>query len=166
MVAFIKQDQPHLFNRVMPDGSEFRCSDSYVRKFLRNTMGWSARVATRAAQKVSPNHEEVLTAAFLREAMMIRNHGIPAELRVNTDQTQIIYQQGTKETWNKKGEKQVATVGLEEKRAFTLVPSISASGDMLPFQAVFLGKALYLFLAPAPVDMPSRSVWDSGSRFR
>ncbi|KAJ7218610.1 hypothetical protein GGX14DRAFT_314538, partial [Mycena pura] len=140
MVAFIKQVEPHLFDRVMSDGSEFRCSDSFVRKFLRNTMGWSERCATRAAQKTPPNHVELLTAAFLREATMIRDHNIPAELRVNTDQTQAIYQQGTKTTWNKKGEKQIATVGQEEKRAFTLVPSISASGELLPMQAVFCGK--------------------------
>ncbi|KAJ7210221.1 hypothetical protein C8J57DRAFT_987678, partial [Mycena rebaudengoi] len=103
-------------------------------------MGWSERCATRAAQKIPSNHEEILHAAFLREAIMIRDHAIPAELRVNTDQTQAIYQQGTKSTWNKKGEKQIATVGQEEKRAFTLVPSISASGELLPMQAVFCGK--------------------------
>ncbi|KAJ6510462.1 hypothetical protein C8R45DRAFT_764627, partial [Mycena sanguinolenta] len=27
MVAAIQKEQPHLFDRVMPDGSEFRCSD-------------------------------------------------------------------------------------------------------------------------------------------
>jgi len=43
-------------------------------------------------------------------------------------------------TWNKAGEKQVETKGQDEKRAFTLVPSISASSDLLPFQAVYHGK--------------------------
>ena len=51
-----------------------------------------------------------------------------------------MYQQGTKTSWNESGVKQVATVGQEEKRAFTLVPSISASGVLLPMQAVFVGK--------------------------
>jgi hypothetical protein len=36
---------------------------------------------------------------------------------------------------------QVATLGQEEKRAFTSVPSISAAGVMLPTQAVFAGKS-------------------------
>ncbi|KAJ6561032.1 hypothetical protein B0H10DRAFT_2240114 [Mycena sp. CBHHK59/15] len=103
-------------------------------------MGWSMRCATRAAQKIPANYKEVLTAAFLREAIMIRDYNIPAELRVNTDQTQAVYQQGTKATWTTKGEKQVATVGHEEKCALTLVPSIFASGEMLRMQAVFLGK--------------------------
>ncbi|KAJ7145195.1 hypothetical protein C8R43DRAFT_844471, partial [Mycena crocata] len=140
MVALIKKEQPHIFSREAIDGSHFRCSDSFVRKFLRDTMGWSQRTATRAAQKIPPNHEEILTAAFLREAIMTRDYAIPAELCVNTDQTQIIYQQGAKSTWNKKGEKQIATMGQEEKRAFTFVPSISRSGVMLPGQAVFAGK--------------------------
>ncbi|KAJ7702622.1 hypothetical protein B0H16DRAFT_1748176 [Mycena metata] len=141
MVATVRNEQPHLFNRVMPDGSEFGCSDSFVRKFLRNKMGWSERTATRAAQKIPPNHEEILRNAFLRQAFIIRDHAIPAELRVNTDQTQVVFQQGTKKTWNEKGAKQVATISQEEKRAFTYVPSISASGTILPGQAVFSGKS-------------------------
>ncbi|KAJ7034110.1 hypothetical protein C8F04DRAFT_1039005 [Mycena alexandri] len=141
MVATIGDEQPHLFARIMPDGSEFRCSDSFVRKFLRSKMGWSKRTATRAAQKIPPNHEEILRNAFLREALIIRDHALPAELRVNTDQTQVVFQQGTKKTWNEKGAKQVANTGQEEKRVFTYVPSISGSGGMLPGQAIFSGKS-------------------------
>jgi hypothetical protein len=59
---------------------------------------------------------------------------------VNTDQTQLVYQQGSGSTWTQRGAKQVTTVGQEEKRAFTLVPSISASGVLLPMQSVFMGK--------------------------
>ena len=40
----------------------------------------------------------------------------------------------------KSGAKQVSTVGQEEKQAFTLVPSISVSGVLLPMQAIFMGK--------------------------
>jgi len=43
-------------------------------------------------------------------------------------------------TWNKTREKQVETKGQDEKRVFTLVPSISASGDLFPFQAIYHGK--------------------------
>ncbi|KAJ7362673.1 hypothetical protein DFH08DRAFT_617366, partial [Mycena albidolilacea] len=99
-------------------------------------MAWSQR----AAQKIPDNHQEILMAAFLREALVIRDHAIPAELRVNTDQTQVVYQQGTKTTWNEKGVKQVATTGQEEKRALTGVPSIDAAGNLLAMQAIFAGK--------------------------
>ncbi|KAE9402388.1 hypothetical protein BT96DRAFT_937193 [Gymnopus androsaceus JB14] len=62
-----------------------------------------------------------------------------SSLRVNTDQTQTIYQQGTKATWNQKGDRQVPAVGIDKKQVFTLVPSISASGKLLPFQAIYQG---------------------------
>ncbi|KAK7001992.1 hypothetical protein R3P38DRAFT_2557488, partial [Favolaschia claudopus] len=65
MVAAIQEPQPQLFQRVMPDGSEFCCSESFVRKFLRNIMEWSQRASTRAAQKLPANHEKVLRARVL-----------------------------------------------------------------------------------------------------
>ncbi|THU84605.1 hypothetical protein K435DRAFT_616765, partial [Dendrothele bispora CBS 962.96] len=103
-------------------------------------LDWSWRASTRSALKRPEDVDQVLEEAFLREAWVIREYNVPAELRVNTDQTQTVYQQGTKATWEKKGSKQVPAVGINEKRAFTLVPSISASGEVLPFQAVFSGK--------------------------
>lgn len=139
MVALIEHDTPHLFLQQFPDGSRFRCSESFVRKYLRN-LGWSERCATRAAQKLPDNYEDILNTSFLRQAYIIRDHAIPAALRVNTDQTQTVYQMGGRKTWNKSGEKQISTMGMDEKRAFTLVPSISASGELLPMQAIFHGK--------------------------
>ncbi|KIL57392.1 hypothetical protein M378DRAFT_35729, partial [Amanita muscaria Koide BX008] len=140
MIGMIKQDHGALFEESLADGSQFRCSESFVRKFLRTKLGWSERRATRAAQKLPNNHEDILHEAFICEAFIIRDHGVPPELRVNTDQTQLVYQQGAGTTWNKRGEKQVETKGQDEKRAFTLVPSISASGELLPFQTIFHGK--------------------------
>ena len=102
-----------------------------------NDLHFSTALGCEEAERVI---DEILTTAFLREAYIIRDYGVPAGLRVNTDQTQLVYQQGTKTTWNETGAKQVATVGQEEKRAFTLVPSISVSGVLLPMQAVYGGK--------------------------
>jgi len=42
--------------------------------------------------------------------------------------------------WNPKRAKQVTTVGMEDKKAFTLVPTISASSELLPMQAIFFGQ--------------------------
>lgn len=134
MVAFIEHDAPHIFDHIAVDGSQ--CSESYVRKYLR-TLGWSERCSTRAAKKLPPNYKQILSDSFLRQAFIIRDHGIPAALRVNTDQTQTHYQIGGKRTWNKKGEKQIATFGTDEKRAFTLLPSISASSELFPMQTIF-----------------------------
>ncbi|KAL1673104.1 hypothetical protein EV122DRAFT_181606, partial [Schizophyllum commune] len=103
-------------------------------------IGWSPRRPTRAAQKMPPNYADMIYESLLREAYVVRDFGIPAALRVNTDQTQLVYQQGAGQTWNLAGETQISVLGMEEKRAFTLVPGIAASGDVLPFQAVFCGK--------------------------
>ncbi|KAF7366573.1 DDE superfamily endonuclease [Mycena sanguinolenta] len=140
MVSHIEHDAPEVFERTMGDGSNFHCSESFVRRYLRNTLGWSERRATKAAQKLPQNHEKLLEEAFFRQAHVIRDYAVPAALIVNTDQTQLVYQQGTGSTWTQRGQKQVAIVGQEEKRAFTLVPSISASGKLLGMQAVFQGQ--------------------------
>lgn len=142
MITIIRQDAPQLFEHTQRDGTKFRCSEGFVKKYLRNNMNWGVRMATRAAQKLPANYEQILEEAFLREAWAIRDFNIPAELRVNTDQTQTVYQQGTHTTWNKKAEDQVNVIGKEEKRAFTLVPSISASGELLPMQAIYKGETV------------------------
>lgn len=122
-----------------PDGSSFRCSDNYLRRWLRLTLGWSERRATRDAHKLPNNWEDLCYRAFMRLVYCIKEHDIPSELFVNTDQTQVVYAPGSKLTWAKKGSKQVSVVGLEEKRAMTLVVSVGNSGQLLPFQAIYSG---------------------------
>ena len=68
------------------------------------------------------------------------HHAIPAALQVTTDQTQTHDQMGRKRTWNKWGKKQVATMGMVEKGTFTLMLSISTSGELLPMQTIFFGQ--------------------------
>lgn len=139
MIAIVEKDAPKLFDQLLSDLTKFRCSESFVQEFTVNHMDWSFRTTTRAAQKLPNNVDTILEEAYLREAICIRNYNIPAELRVNTDQTQTVYVQGANNTWHPKGDKQVPAIGIDDKRAFTLVPSISASGDLLPFQAIFQG---------------------------
>ncbi|KAE9383321.1 hypothetical protein BT96DRAFT_961067 [Gymnopus androsaceus JB14] len=92
-------------------------------------INWSFHATTCAAQKLPENVHEILTEAALREAYCIHTYDIPAALRINTDQTQTIYQQGTNATWNQKGDCQL----------LPWEPSISASGELLPFQAIYQG---------------------------
>lgn len=148
MVGYINQHAPHLFEVKQSDGSTFHCSEVFTRKYMVRHFGWSHRRATKAAKKLPDNLDEVLLEAFCREASLIRNYAIPPALRVNTDQTQIVYQQGLNMTWTERGTKQVPTIGIDEKRAFTAVPSISASGVQLPIQAIFHGKG--------PLSLPSK----------
>ncbi|THU86687.1 hypothetical protein K435DRAFT_683139 [Dendrothele bispora CBS 962.96] len=107
-----------------------------------NNLGWSWRATTRAAQKLPPDVDKILEDAFLCEAYVVCNYAVPPELWVNTDQTQTVYQHGNKGAWHQRGDKQVGAVGKDEKCAFTLVPLVSASGDVLPFQAIFQGATV------------------------
>ena len=71
----------------------------------------------------------------------IKEHDIPKELVVNTDQAQGVLTQGSNFTWAKTGSKQISIVDAEEKQAITIITSISGSGVLLPFQAVYEGKS-------------------------
>ncbi|KAF8120185.1 hypothetical protein EV363DRAFT_1191847, partial [Boletus edulis] len=55
VVAMLMNMAPEIFNIKAPDGSFFRCSDSFLRAWLHKTMGWSERKATHAAQKLPEN---------------------------------------------------------------------------------------------------------------
>ena len=104
-------------------------------------MKWSERAGTRAAHKLPNDWEDQCRRAFLRIAYTIKEHDIPPSLFVNTDQTQLVYAPGTKLTWAETGAKQVSVVGLDEKRAVTLVVSVANNGDLLPFQVVYKGHS-------------------------
>ena len=52
----------------------------------------------------------------------------------------MVYAPGNRLTYNPTGAKQVAVVGMEEKRAFTLMVSVAADGTILPFQAIYRGS--------------------------
>ncbi len=103
-------------------------------------MKWSERCATREAHKLPENWEDLCEKAFLRLAYTIKEYDIPEELIVNTDQTQLVYAPGSKLTWTKSGSKQVSIIGLNEKRALTLVVSVACGGELLPMQSITLEK--------------------------
>ncbi|KAF6752000.1 hypothetical protein DFP72DRAFT_751737, partial [Ephemerocybe angulata] len=75
-----------------------------------------------------------------RKAWSLKEYDIPSALWVNSDQTQVVYAPGDGMTWADKGAKQVASVGVDEKRAFTVMVSVSSDGQVLPFQAIYEGK--------------------------
>jgi hypothetical protein len=80
IVAFIETQVPHIFKHLGENRTRFKCSNSFVRKFLHNVLWWSEHCATKAVQKLPPNLDEVLINAFLREACVIRDYGVPAAL--------------------------------------------------------------------------------------
>lgn len=132
MVGIIQYRAPELFGIQLGRGKSFRCSESYVKRFLDRTLNWSLRKATRAGQKIPQNAPELLEKALLRMAMIVRDNGV-------LDQTQTIYSDGFVLTYAERGAKQVSVVGAEEKRAFTLLAGIAGGGEVLPLQAIYQG---------------------------
>ncbi|KAF8833634.1 hypothetical protein BDN67DRAFT_916562 [Paxillus ammoniavirescens] len=120
----------------------FRCSETWVRSFLLHNLHWRMRKSTRAAQKLPTNVDEVCQEQFFRLALTICDNVIHSPVfYVNINQTNVVFQPITSSTYEEIRLKQVAVVGQEEKRAFTLVVGISAAGDLLPFQAIYQGKS-------------------------
>lgn len=108
---------------------------------IARTLNWSFRHATRAAQKTPSNADQLCLDQFYWLTLTIHDCTIfHASFYVNIDQTNIVYQPANTATYEEVGSKQVAVIGQEEKRAFTVVVGISASGDALPFQVIYCGK--------------------------
>lgn len=150
LIAQLQFLAPQVFTNPSPDGTLFACSDEFTRKFVKRALGWSLRRATRAGGKIPANSDEILRKAFLRMAFTIRNEAIPTGLIVNSDQTQLTLAQGSHLTYDKIGSKQVTTVGQEEKRAITVLVSVTNSGTLLPFQTIYKGSTNAC--TPAPIS--------------
>ncbi len=140
IVATILHMKPGIFDQKFKDGSTFHASDSFVRKFLHGVLSWSLRKATQAAQKLPKDWEDQCERSFFRKAYSIKEKDIHLKLYANSDQTQMLYAPGNWMTYTQTGSKQVAVIGMDEKRAFTLLVSVAADGTILPFQAVYQGK--------------------------
>lgn len=140
MVGLIQHEAPEVFARKNKLGHSYQLTNCSVRRFLHNYLGWSIRQATRAAQKLPSNVNDVLYRAFLRMACLIRDENIPSCCILNADQTQVVYSAGSGSSWNETGQRQVSILGADEKRAFTRVVGASMSGSILPPQAIYAGK--------------------------
>lgn len=141
MLAIILCLQPDIFKKEYKDGTKFRVSESFVRRWLHRQMNWSVRKAMRTAHELPVNWEDQCEKSALRKAYSIKEYDIPDHLFINADQAQMIYAPGKKLTWAPTGSTQVSILQAEEKCAFTLMVGVTASGTALPFQAVYSGKS-------------------------
>jgi hypothetical protein len=141
ILAHIRLDAPDLLSTVaLSDGSLFKCSDAFVRKFLYVHLRYRPRAGTRAVQKLLANYEDQCRKSFLRIAYTTYHRRIThACFRVNIDQTQVVVQDTGASTFEEEGAKQVDITGKEEKRAWTAVVGVSASGNPLPLQIIMKG---------------------------
>ncbi|KAF8609641.1 hypothetical protein BDV93DRAFT_432127 [Ceratobasidium sp. AG-I] len=135
VLAFIRTDAPALFQ-----DPRFQCSDSFIRRLLKDWLDWSWRTVTQAAQKLPENHVTRCIDLAHRLTWNIAMHNVPPELVINADQTGISYLGTGRKTWELKGSNQVSGVGKDEKRQFTLMVGVTAAGQILPFQSIFKGS--------------------------
>ncbi len=115
-------------------------------------MQWSLRRSTRAAQKTPVDWQEQCTKTHICLAYVVKEEDVPAELIVNSDQTQLVYAQGTKVTWKKSGSKQVSVIGEDEKCAITLLVSIACSGTLFPLQSISQGHTMWVCPKPTALN--------------
>jgi hypothetical protein len=141
VVATILKMASKIFEKKGNDGSVFQCSDSWLCGWLHKTLNWSEQKATQAGHKLPKDWEAQSEKSFMCLVYDIKEHNIPTELHVNTDQAQGVYARGCNFTWAQTGSKQVSVVSAEDKRTTTIVVSVSSSGVLLPFQAVYEGKS-------------------------
>ncbi|KAH8914171.1 hypothetical protein BT69DRAFT_1233202, partial [Atractiella rhizophila] len=138
--AFIQQHAPDIFNiPINPTGDQFSVSESWTWKFLLQSLNWTIRAGTKAAQKIPDNASELGLEVFCRLTAAKQYHHIPDSVIVNVDEANMILQPGPKTTWEEKGSKTVPLIGKEEKRAFTMLIGCSLSGKLFPFQTVWSG---------------------------
>ena len=144
MVGRLRTECPEIFSLHHKNGTpyEFECSERFVREFMREKLGWHDRKGTRPAGKLPDDWETICGNAAIHFSHIIREEDIPIGLILNFDQTGIVFVQGGKNSWAPIGSRQVSIHGEDEKRAFTVVTGMSASGELLPFQAIYKGKGL------------------------
>jgi hypothetical protein len=140
-MATILNMAPEIFEWKAKDGTKFHCSDSFLRKWLHKTMNWSEWKATWAVHKLPENWEDICETSLLQITQDMKEENIPAALYVNTDQTQAVYTQGSNLMWMQTSSAQVSVISENEKWAFMVVVSVSNSGVLLSFQAIYMGKS-------------------------
>jgi len=99
-------------------------------------------VATTTVQKLPEDWEHQLDMMAYWAAFEVFTHGVPAELMVNMDQTVMhLVLSGGSRTYDKRGKKEIALTGVEDKRQITICVSSTADEITLPPQLIFQGKS-------------------------
>ena len=120
-------------------GGHIDLDKSWAKSFLTR-LGYVKRKVTCTARKIPPDFPEVKAFFFNKVAEAVSTFHIPPTMVVNCDQT------GSKmvlvNPWSlaAEGSKQVAVVGLDDKREITVLLSVSLDGQLLPPQVIYAGK--------------------------
>ncbi|KAF8235624.1 hypothetical protein L208DRAFT_1256148, partial [Tricholoma matsutake] len=71
MIAQLQHSTPQIFKVPSPDGTLFRCSEVFVRKFIDHSLGWSMQCSTQAGRKIPADSDAILKKAFLCVAVRL-----------------------------------------------------------------------------------------------
>jgi prophage DNA circulation protein len=114
---------------------------TWVRSYVRKALNWRFRVSITTAQKLTQDWKEQMALITARVAYLVKAYNIHRSLVVSADQTGIhLVPTGGSRTYEKKGVRDVAVTGKDDKRQITAVVSSAADGGVLPLQLIFTGK--------------------------
>jgi hypothetical protein len=141
MLGHLRHLAPEVFTARASNSSIFKCSNTYVGSFLKQHLNFVPCMATCTAQKVPSDADAQMRRSCFRVVYTTWAKKIwHAVLWLNFDQTQVIVQSIGNSTFAELGSKQVLILGKEERRAWTAVVAVSASGEALPIQIIMKGK--------------------------
>ena len=108
---------------------------------LLKRMDFVQRKATTSLRKLTMTNFKECKRSFLNDvATTIAMEEIPGELVLNWDQTGIKLVPSSTWTMERKGERRVEMVGVNDKRQITAIFCGNAEGDFLPIQLIYTGK--------------------------
>ena len=108
---------------------------------LLKRMKFVQRKATTSLSKMTDTNFKECKRSFLNDIVTtIAMEEIPGELVLNWDQTGIKLVPSSTWTMERKGERRVEMMGVNDKRQITAIFCGSASGDFLPIQLIYIGK--------------------------
>ena len=129
----------HNANLLAENGGYMNITKDWAKRLLQR-MNMVKRKGTTKA-KVMPADFDKLKAQFLSDIRIIVSmEDIPAELRINWDQSSWKYVPTSNWTFKEKGIKRIEIDGLDDKRAITILLSCSMNGKLLPTQVIYAGK--------------------------
>jgi hypothetical protein len=103
MLATIISSAPEILERNLKDGSTFRASGSFVRKWLHDALNWSRRKRTQAAHRLSNDWEDQCGRSFLRKERKRISRHIIGQFRPDTSCIRTWRQDDMSRDWFKAG---------------------------------------------------------------
>lgn len=116
------------------DPSKFMMSDHWLLCYMHNTIGWSFRRSTKAAQTLPDDWVQQKTDMLSRAACLVKLYSIVPEMVFMADETHVLTTPAAKGTWHETGARNVPIFGAEEKAALTVMITNNAAGEVLPMQ--------------------------------